>query len=188
MFPAMKHTCEFCQHPFESEREDARFCSTKCRVYHGRKSDMGIPISKSPPAEPKQTSIPSAKEAKPDSKMDKIRAIVAAICERKKPSPRPVWCRDASGNPKPWPDMEDVRFRLHGGHISSLKDAFGIDAFGGIKSYNRTQLRQCQPWHCQTVSGLAHLLLSLGCNPLKMLREIADIGYLPDSSESEELP
>ena len=188
MFLAMKHTCQHCQHPFESEREDARFCTTKCRVYSGRKSPLAEPVKAPKKLETKQAPIPSAKEAKPDSKMDKVRAIVTEICERKKPSPRPPWCRDASGNPKPWPDMEDVRFRLHGGHIPSLKDAFGIDAFGGVKSYNRTQLRQCQPWHCQTVSGLAHLLLSLGCNPMKMLREIAEIGYLPDSSESEELP
>jgi len=84
--------------------------------------------------------------------------------------------------------MEDVKFRLYGGNLPSLASIMGEKTFGGIKGYNKTQLRQCQPWHCCTVAALTHLLLSLGCQPLKMLKEVAEIGYLPDPSEVEALP
>jgi hypothetical protein len=68
--------------------------------------------------------------------------------------------------------LSDVKIRLYGDPKSPVLR-------GGIIGYNRTQLAQGQPWHCTTVARLAELFCEWGHDPMKHLKEIAEIGFLP---------
>ncbi len=96
-----------------------------------------------------------------------ILPIVNRVMERKKINPNPV------------PESE-VQARLYGQVIGSRK-------FDGIRGYNKTQILQGQPWHCATVSNVVSSLLEWGRNPLKYLKAIREIGFVP-SKEPVVLP
>ena len=77
----MRITCAACSTEFDARSSRARFCSAKCRTdAHYRRTKLGLPEAKNPPAKPKRTrKVKPAPET--DAPVGTLGAVLAELRE-----------------------------------------------------------------------------------------------------------
>lgn len=173
-------TCKYCHSEFESQSPKAEFCCAKCRVYHSRgithkPNKLAVEIQKAPPVKAElmklktATELPAPKEPEVITGIPRVDELLHRIIKLKPKNITPI-------------PLEELNKRLFGGWI--IKTGINKDIVTeGIRGYNKTQLKQNQPWHCTTIWRLCELFLTWGYDPIPWLKGKAkDVGYIPESA------